>query len=74
MPICDLRVTNVGPFDDITFEFDAHINVFVGPNSSGKSTALMALADIAAYPFVLPSSLTVPLDSMIRPCAGFCSR
>ena len=57
MPIQDLRVTNVGPFDDITFEFDAHINVFVGPNSSGKSTALMALADIAAYPFALPGRL-----------------
>src|SRR5215510_15630955 len=57
MPIRDLRVTNVGPFDDITFEFDAHINVFVGPNSSGKSTALMALADIAAYPFALPGRL-----------------
>src|SRR5262249_55165814 len=54
MPIRDLRVTNVGPFDDITFEFDEHINVFVGPNSSGKSTALMALADITAYPFALP--------------------
>src|SRR5262245_41379718 len=57
MPIRDLRVTNVGPFDDITFEFDEHINVFVGPNSSGKSTALMALADIVAYPFALPGRL-----------------
>ena len=54
MPIRDLRVTNVGPFDDMTFEFDEHINVFVGPNSSGKSTVLMALADITAYPFALP--------------------
>jgi AAA domain len=51
MPIRDLCVTNVGPFNDIMFEFDTHINVFVGPNSSGKSTALMALADIAAYPY-----------------------
>jgi hypothetical protein len=57
MPIQDLRVTNVGPFDDITFEFDEYINVFVGPNSSGKSTALMALANIAAYPFALPGRL-----------------
>ena len=57
MPIRDLRVTNVGPFNDITFEFDTHINVFVGPNCSGKSTALMALADIAAYPFALPGRL-----------------
>src|SRR5215470_9862051 len=57
MPIRDLRVTNVGPFDDIRFEFDEHINVFVGPNSSGKSTALIALADIATYPFALPGRL-----------------
>ena len=57
MPIRDLRVTNVGPFDDITFEFDEHINVFVGPNNSGKSTALTALADITAYPFELPGRL-----------------
>src|SRR5262249_36893135 len=57
MPIRDLRVTNVGPFDDMTFEFDEHINVFVGPNSSGKSTALMSLANIATYPFTLPGRL-----------------
>jgi len=57
MPIRDLHVTNVGPFDDMTFEFDEHINVFVGPNSSGKSTTLMTLANIAIYPFTLPERL-----------------
>ena len=57
MPIRDLHVTNIGPFDDMTFEFDEHINVFVGPNSSGKSTALMILANIATYPFTLPARL-----------------
>ena len=57
MPIQDLRVTNIGPFDDVTFEFDEHINVFVGPNSSGKSTTLMALANIVTYPFALPERL-----------------
>jgi AAA domain, putative AbiEii toxin, Type IV TA system/AAA domain len=57
MPIQDLRVTNIGPFDDMTFEFDEHINVFVGPNSSGKSTTLMTLANIATYPFTLPARL-----------------
>jgi AAA domain, putative AbiEii toxin, Type IV TA system/AAA domain len=57
MPIRDLHVTNIGPFDDITFEFDEHINVFVGPNSSGKSTALMTLANIVTYPFTLPGRL-----------------
>ncbi len=57
MPIRDLHVTNIGPFDDITFEFDEHINVFVGPNSSGKSTTLMTLANIVTYPFMLPGRL-----------------
>ena len=57
MPIRDLRVTNIGPFDDITFEFDEHINAFVGPNSSGKSTALMTLANLVTYPFTLPRRL-----------------
>ena len=57
MPIRDLHVTNIGPFDDMTFAFDEHINVFVGPNSSGKSTTLMTLANIVTYPFTLPGRL-----------------
>src|SRR5262249_35214400 len=57
MPIQDLHVTNIGPFDDMTFAFDEHINVFVGPNSSGKSTTLMTLANIVTYPFTLPRRL-----------------
>ena len=57
MPIRDLHVTNIGPFDDMRFEFDEHINVFVGPNSSGKSTTLMTLANIVTYPFTLPGRL-----------------
>ena len=61
-------VTNIGPFDDMTFEFDEHINVFVGPNSSGKSTTLMTLANMVTYPFALPGRLckTAPA-SLHRP-------
>ena len=55
MPIKTFRITNAGPFDDITFEFDEHVNVFVGPNNSGKSTALLALAEATVYPFVFPT-------------------
>ena len=55
MPIKTFRITNAGPFDDITFEFDKHVNVFVGPNNSGKSTALLALAEATVYPFVFPT-------------------
>ena len=55
MPIKTFRITNAGPFDDITFEFDERVNVFVGPNNSGKSTALLALAEATVYPFVFPT-------------------
>ena len=55
MPIKTFRITNAGPFDDISFEFDEHVNVFVGPNNSGKSTALLALAcaTVLIFPFRL---------------------
>ena len=57
MPISSLRITNAGPFDDITFEFDKQVNVFVGPNNSGKSTTLLVLAETVVYPFVFPSKI-----------------
>ena len=57
MPITRLRFSNVGPFDEIEFEFDSQVNVFVGPNNSGKSTALWVLGDIAVFPFDFPQKL-----------------
>ena len=57
MPITDLRVQNIGPFNDIKFHFDKNLNVFVGPNNSGKSTVLAALGDITVYPFNFPRKL-----------------
>ena len=57
MPIKTFRITNAGPFDDITFEFDEHVNVFVGPNNSGKSTALLALASATVFSFQFPYKL-----------------
>jgi len=54
MPIYELDLKNLGPFDKIHFDFDQKINVFVGPNNSGKSTVQIALADIAVYPFSVP--------------------
>ena len=57
MPIKTFRITNAGPFDDITFEFDEQVNVFVGPNNSGKSTALLALAAATVFSFRFPYKL-----------------
>ena len=54
MPIEKFRIANAGPFDDITFEFDERVNIFVGPNNSGKSAALLALAETTVYPFIFP--------------------
>ena len=59
-----LRLTNLGPFDEIEFEFDERVNVFTGPNNSGKSTALMALGELVVYPFGVPEKLlrTEPVE------------
>ena len=57
MAITSLYVTNVGPFDEIEFEFDRQVNVFTGPNNSGKSSALWVLGDITVYPFLFPAKL-----------------
>lgn len=57
MHLKKLRLTNLGPFDEIEFEFDERVNVFTGPNNSGKSTALMALGAIVVYPFNTPEKL-----------------
>ena len=57
MPVSSLSFTNLGPFDDVSFEFDPQVNVFVGPNNCGKTTVLMALADILLSWFELPRKL-----------------
>ena len=57
MTIQSFRITNVGPFDEIEFEFDSQVNVFTGPNNSGKSSALWALGDTTVYPFTFPLKL-----------------
>ena len=57
MPITKLRFSNVGPFDEIEFEFDPQVNVFTGPNNSGKSSALWVLGELLVYPFTMPARL-----------------
>ena len=60
MPVTSLYIANVGPFDEIEFEFDPQVNVFTGPNNSGKSSALWVLGDITVYPFWFPQKLLRP--------------
>ena len=38
-----LQITDVGPFDELTVDFDPRVNVFTGPNNSGKSSLLWVL-------------------------------
>lgn len=57
MHLKKLRLTNLGPFDEIDFEFDERVNVFTGPNNSGKSTVLTALGAIVVFPFNTPEKL-----------------
>lgn len=57
MPVQSLCISNIGPFDELKFEFDSRVNVFIGPNNSGKSTALWALGDTIVYPFTFPRKL-----------------
>ncbi len=70
MPIYELDLKDLGPFDEVHFEFDPKINVFVGPNNCGKSTAQMALGDIAVYPFNVPEKLLRSEKAEFRVCKG----
>ena len=58
MPIHNLTITNVGPFDDISFDFDSQINAFIGPNNAGKSSVLWTLGDVIVHPFLFPNKLS----------------
>ena len=57
MPVTNLSFNGVGPFDEVSLEFDKHVNVFTGPNNSGKSTVLWVLGELLVYPFPMPSRL-----------------
>ena len=66
MPLTSLWFTNVGPFDEVTFEFDGRVNLFIGPNNCGKSTLLWVLGELLVYPFTMPSKLLRPGGSNWR--------
>ena len=47
MHLTRMRLSGVPPFTEpVQFELDERVNVFVGPNASGKSTLLLMLADL----------------------------
>ena len=60
MPIDSLYFTNLGPFSEIQFDFNHQVNVFTGPNNSGKSTVLWMLGELLVYPFEMPAKLHWP--------------
>jgi len=70
MPIYELDLKNLGPFDEIHLEFDPQINVFVGPNNCGKSTVQMALGDISVFGLALPIKLLRNKVADFRVCKG----
>ena len=57
MYIEHLEFANVGPFHEASFDFNRQVNVFTGPNNSGKSTVLWVLGDALVYPFLFPVKL-----------------
>ena len=57
MYIEHLEFANVGPFHEANFDFNRQVNVFTGPNNSGKSTVLWVLGDALVYPFSFPNKL-----------------
>ena len=72
MPITSLHFTDFGPFDEIDFEFNRQVNVFTGPNNSGKTAALLMLGELLVYPFTAPDKLhrSDKPEWKLRYCAG----
>jgi hypothetical protein len=57
MAVRNLHLTNFGPIKEIDIHCDRQINVLIGPNNCGKTSILLALADILINPFNLPLKL-----------------
>ena len=54
MPITSLSFTNVGPFDEVEFAFDAQVNVFTGPNNSGEIIGAVGAGRYCSLSFLIP--------------------
>ena len=54
MPVNSLYFSNIGPFVELSLDFDSQVNVLTGPNNSGKTVILWALAELLVFPFTMP--------------------
>ena len=44
MPVKEWSISKIQPFtEEVTFNFDDHVNLFIGPNATGKSTLIRKL-------------------------------
>lgn len=57
MPVTGLQLKYAGPFEEVEFRFDPQVNVLVGPNNCGKTTVLLALAEILLPTVPFPRKL-----------------
>lgn len=60
MPLTSLELRGFWLFDRIRFDFDPRVNLFVGPNNSGKTTVLLALAGGAVRGGSFPDKIARP--------------
>jgi hypothetical protein len=60
VPLASLELRNFWLFDKIRLDFDPRVNVFVGPNNSGKTTVLLALAAGAGMSALFPGKFAKP--------------
>ena len=51
MHVAGMKIGGIPPFtDQVEFEFHERVNVFIGPNAVGKTTALVGLSQIPSRP------------------------
>lgn len=63
MTLTSARLQNFRSYQDSSFEFEAHVNIIVGPNASGKTNLLDALHFIAQGGSMKPKSSTIIRDT-----------
>ena len=63
MHLTGIRLGGIPPFTDpITLRFDERVNVFIGPNASGKSTILREIFNQGYLRIVSPDEITISIS------------